>query len=171
MSDDKPKPQIFAIMRNGHEVIRGGMTNVKEAIEKGNDMEAVKDAWNKLIRFEALHKTMEEGDGTDDSPTGFFKILDAKADGIVTQQGLYNLHGNLESLETSVSTAIESGDMDALQADYPKFMEENEAHLKQEEDNAVHQENDDGPGTVEEIHVRGNSPHRDGVGGGLGILC
>jgi len=62
------------------------------------------------------------------------RILDAKADGIVTQQGLYNLHGNLESLETSVSTAIESGDMDALQADYPKFMEENEAHLKQEED-------------------------------------
>jgi len=72
MSDEKPKPQIFAIMRNGHEVIRGGMLEVKEAIDK-DDMAAAKEAWEKLVKFETMHKTMEEGDGTDTSPTGFFK--------------------------------------------------------------------------------------------------
>ena len=72
MSDEKPKPQIFAIMRNGHEVIRGGMVDCKEAIVDG-DFEAAQSLWEKLVKFESMHKTMEEGDGTDESPKGFFK--------------------------------------------------------------------------------------------------
>jgi len=59
-------------MRNGHEVIRGGMIEVKEAIEK-EDMVASKIAWDKLVLFEEMHKAMEEGSGSGDSPMGFFK--------------------------------------------------------------------------------------------------
>ncbi len=72
MSDEKPKPQIFAIMRNGHEVIRGGMIDVKEALDK-EDMATAKSSWEKLAKFEGMHKIMEEGDGMDESPAGFFK--------------------------------------------------------------------------------------------------
>ena len=70
--EDKPKPQIFAIMRNGHEVIRGGMIEVKTAVENG-DMETSKKEWERLVKFEGMHKTMEEGNGSDESPRGFFK--------------------------------------------------------------------------------------------------
>ena len=72
MADEKPKPQIFAIMRNGHEVIRGGMVDCKEAIDS-DDIDMFQSSWEKLVKFESMHKTMEEGNGTDDSPKGFFK--------------------------------------------------------------------------------------------------
>jgi hypothetical protein len=71
---ERPKPQIFAIMRNGHEVIRGGMIEVSIAVEKG-DMKAAVDAWEDLAKFEAMHKTMEEGNGTEGSPIGFFRYV------------------------------------------------------------------------------------------------
>ncbi len=64
----------------------------------------------------------------------FKRILDAKAEGIVTKEGLYGLHKELESLEKSVSQAIEKGDLEELKNTYPKFMEVNEGHLKKEED-------------------------------------
>jgi hypothetical protein len=67
---EKPKPQIFAIMRNAHEVIRGGMVDIQQAIE-AKDMATAKTTWEKTIKFEALHKTMEEG--STDGPSGFFK--------------------------------------------------------------------------------------------------
>jgi len=63
-----------------------------------------------------------------------FRVLDANADGIVSNEGLYGLHESLENLENAVSTATETGDMDTLKAEYPKFMQANEDHLKKEED-------------------------------------
>lgn len=59
-------------MRNAHEVIRGGMIEIKNALEK-DDFVTAKAEWEKLAKFEGMHKTMEEGDGTDTTPTGFFK--------------------------------------------------------------------------------------------------
>jgi len=69
---EKPKPQIFAIMRNAHEVIRGGMVDLQSVIDK-DDMASAKTVWSDLSKFTEMHKHMEEGDGTDASPTGFFK--------------------------------------------------------------------------------------------------
>lgn len=132
-TEEKPKPQIFAIMRNGHEVIRGGMIEVKTALDK-DDFDTAKKAWEHLAKFEGMHKTMEEGNGTGASPTGFFKVLDLKADGIVTTEGLYGLHTDLEIYEKAVNKAIKKKDLKALKIAYPKFMEINEAHLKKEED-------------------------------------
>jgi hypothetical protein len=69
---EKPKPQVFAIMRNGHEVIRGSMIDLKEAVDKG-DMDSAKKNWDSLSKWSEMHKTMEEGDGSGTTPTGFFK--------------------------------------------------------------------------------------------------
>lgn len=69
---EKPQPQIFAIMRNGHEVLRGGMTEVQTALDK-DDMESAKEEWRQLMKWQVLHARMEEGDGNDGTPRGFFK--------------------------------------------------------------------------------------------------
>lgn len=72
MSEKKPEPQIFAIMRNGHEVIRGSMLDMKDAIEK-DDMETAKDIWQKLHKWSSLHKRMEEGNEPDPAGCGCFQ--------------------------------------------------------------------------------------------------
>jgi hypothetical protein len=59
--------------------------------------------------------------------------LDAKADEIVSKNGLYDLHTQLDSLEQTVSDAMASEDMDGLIVAFPKYMESNEAHLAKEE--------------------------------------
>jgi hypothetical protein len=69
---EKPKPMIFALMRNAHEVIRGAQRDLKQLIEKG-DLESAKILHGKLIKFTMLHMWMEEGSGTDKSPIGMFK--------------------------------------------------------------------------------------------------
>jgi hypothetical protein len=69
---EKPKPMIFALMRNAHEVIRGAQRDLKQEIEKG-DLESAKIIHGKLIKFTMMHMWMEEGSGTDKSPIGMFK--------------------------------------------------------------------------------------------------
>jgi hypothetical protein len=69
---EKPKPLIFALMRNAHEVIRGAQRDLKILIEKG-DLGAAKTLHEKLIKFTMMHMWMEEGSGTDKSPIGMFK--------------------------------------------------------------------------------------------------
>ena len=48
-------------------------TASKEAIDN-EELNAAQSSWEKLVKFESMHKTMEEGDGTDESPKGFFKL-------------------------------------------------------------------------------------------------
>jgi hypothetical protein len=73
-SEGKPNPQIFAIMRNGHEVIRGSFADLNAALDKG-DMDAAKSIFEKNKKWETIHMQMEEGTDrdSDESPTGFFK--------------------------------------------------------------------------------------------------
>jgi hypothetical protein len=54
------RPMIFAIMRNGHEVLRGSMLDIEAALKK-NDMVTAKAMWKKLQRWDNLHMRMEEG--------------------------------------------------------------------------------------------------------------
>jgi hypothetical protein len=71
--DGKPKPQIFAIMRNGHEVIRGAQKDVEALIEVG-EIEQAKELWVKMHKWCDIHMKMEEGSGSSDkSPIGMFK--------------------------------------------------------------------------------------------------
>jgi hypothetical protein len=74
--ENKPSPQIFAILRNGHEVIRGSFADLNEALDKG-DMDAAKSIFEKNKKWEIIHMQMEEGTDrdSDESPTGFFKYV------------------------------------------------------------------------------------------------
>lgn len=63
-----------------------------------------------------------------------FRVLDSRAEEIVSKEGLYDIHKELEASEEAVTKAIEKGDMGELKSVYAKFMEVNEAHLKKEED-------------------------------------
>ncbi|GAX10189.1 hypothetical protein FisN_3Lh384 [Fistulifera solaris] len=151
MSEEKPEPQIFAIMRNGHEVIRGGMLDMKEAIDN-DDIQTAKEVWQKLHKWTEIHKRMEEGKEPETegcgcfqslfggsktkkpSPCGFFQVLDEKRDGVVTKNGLHVLHAELDKVEKAVDVACKKSDLRALKEAFPKFQEMNESHLKKEED-------------------------------------
>ena len=71
MSEEKPELQIFAIMRNGHEVVRGSMLDMKDAIDK-DDVETAKEVWQKLNKWTVLHKRMEEGKEPESAGCGCF---------------------------------------------------------------------------------------------------
>jgi hypothetical protein len=48
---DKPMPQIFSLMRNGHEVISGDAKDLQEKLE-GGDVAAAKKIWKDLRKYE-----------------------------------------------------------------------------------------------------------------------
>jgi hypothetical protein len=58
--DEKPKIQVFDIMRSGSYVIRGAMRDMTKAAYKG-DMESFEKQWCDFTRFQAIYKRMEEG--------------------------------------------------------------------------------------------------------------
>jgi hypothetical protein len=68
----KPSPAPFAIMRNGHEVIRAGMLECSDALEK-NDYDSFKQRYDELALWQRLHATMEDGDAT---TKGMWAFLD-----------------------------------------------------------------------------------------------
>jgi hypothetical protein len=67
--EEKPKPQVFALMRNGHSVIREAQVDIRAAIEK-EDYATAKDTWEKLCKWSDIHMIMEEGN---DKGVGFFR--------------------------------------------------------------------------------------------------
>ena len=80
-SDSKPKPMIFAIMRNGHEVIRDGVKEFQSKLRAaggsgggGGDLDDVAKYWMDLHRWLDMHKLLEEGKntGSNQTPKGFF---------------------------------------------------------------------------------------------------
>eukprot|EP00526_Cylindrotheca_closterium_P019637 CAMPEP_0113629792 /NCGR_PEP_ID=MMETSP0017_2-20120614/15471_1 /TAXON_ID=2856 /ORGANISM="Cylindrotheca closterium" /LENGTH=228 /DNA_ID=CAMNT_0000540215 /DNA_START=150 /DNA_END=839 /DNA_ORIENTATION=- /assembly_acc=CAM_ASM_000147 len=131
---DKPKPMIFAIMRNGHEVIRGDSLDVKEKLEAG-DVDAAKKLWSDMRKWETIHASMEEGNSKGEStPKGFFYILDEKCENIATEKGLFSNHTELESKAAEVDSLLAESDADKALAAFNDFATFNEDHLKHEED-------------------------------------
>ena len=74
---EKPKPMLFAIMRNGHEVIRGGMRDLTSAVDRCVDLGLVARQWKDLLKWTRLHAAMEEGTttGNGTTPKGFFRYV------------------------------------------------------------------------------------------------
>lgn len=70
---EKPKPLIFGLMRNAHEVIRGAQRDLKQEIFENEDIDSARKLHEKLIKFTMMHMWMEEGSGTDKSPIGMFR--------------------------------------------------------------------------------------------------
>lgn len=62
------------------------------------------------------------------------RILDEKRDGVVTKNGLYGLHSELDKVEKEVDVACKKSDLQALKTAFPAFQEMNESHLTKEED-------------------------------------
>ena len=103
---EKPKPMIFALMRNGHEVIRGSQKDIQAALDAG-DFDEAKNLYEKHKMWQELHARMEEGaDGGQTSPIGFFALLDKNFDGIATKEGLREEHKNLEEAEMALDKAF-----------------------------------------------------------------
>mmetsp|Transcript_22344 Transcript_22344/g.62330 ORF Transcript_22344/g.62330 Transcript_22344/m.62330 type:complete len:270 (-) Transcript_22344:340-1149(-) len=129
-----PNPMIFALMRNGHEVLRGAMADVSEHLDNG-DAEAAAATYLKFERWMGLHKRMEEGNGSPETPRGFFAILDENFDGVAKENGLYADHEALDKLEHEMSEACkqEEKDLGRLKELWANFKAENESHLKKEE--------------------------------------
>lgn len=133
-SSSKPSPQVFAIMRNGHEVIRGNMVDIDTFIEDG-DLDKAIESYHNLAKWEAMHKLMEEGNnGDNQTPKGVFSILDERFQGIAQLSGLRSSHVDLDESEAKVEEAVEARDLEKLKEVFQDFKDTNEAHMKKEEE-------------------------------------
>ena len=128
-----PKPMPMAIMRNAHEVIRGAMKDIHTMLEK-DDFESARALWYQFNRFSDLHMRMEEGLKKANAK-GLFQLVDDHADGAAKKAGLRHHHSNLYELEEDMVDIFERApDIQRAKEVYPYFLEENYAHLKEEED-------------------------------------
>jgi hypothetical protein len=123
---EKPAPQIFAIMRNGHEVIRGAM---KECDASCDNLAVFTTNWNNFKHWMDLHALMEDGN---ESGKGFFALLEEKWPGVAAP--LSAMHPEVHSKEVVLEEAIKSADDTLVKALFKEFMNFNEHHLKMEED-------------------------------------
>lgn len=101
------KPQVFSIMRNGHEVLRGCIRDCAAALD-AKQVDQFGIEWRSFKRWEVIHAKMEEGDPAIVGPRGVFGVLNDEFDGIATKSGLFEAHQTLHSLEQQVSAALEA---------------------------------------------------------------
>lgn len=129
--EEKPRPLVFALMRNAHEVIRGAMVECNQQLDNDN-LEGFKECWENLKKFEEMHMHMEEG-LTDVAP-GFFSILNDHFDGLAKKEGLHDAHPKVEAAEHKVAEVLSSADLAAVKLAFKEFQAANDPHLKHEED-------------------------------------
>jgi len=87
-----------------------------------------------LFRYQQMHMYMEEGQ-EDINCLGFFALLDEFADNTATEHKLRDQHTDLSDLEQQVvDCLVTNPDLEKAKDLFPKFAEENEAHLTKEED-------------------------------------
>jgi hypothetical protein len=131
---ERPRPLVFALMRNGHEVLRGAIEDVSNHLEKGNK-DAARAVYLELHRWSALHKLMEDGHSDGKTPKGMFAILDEEFDGIAQKNGLRDDHDKLDVLEDALTVACNdrNASLEELRALWEIFKAEYLAHLKKEE--------------------------------------
>lgn len=135
MTKEKPEPQVFAIMRNGHEVIRSAMKDCEVTLKGDDDEEslvAFNKEWTGFLKWMSIHGLME--DGKKSVAKGFFAVLDEEKDGIAKNSGLYEAHHKLHNAQEELEGAISGGSISKLRSAYATYMDENEKHLKVEEE-------------------------------------
>ena len=132
-SSSAPKPMPMAVMKNGHEVIRGAMLDIQNMLDK-DDFESARTLWHQFHRFSDLHMRMEEGYKPANAK-GLFRLVDDHSDGAAKKGGLRHAHSTLYELEDDVVDIFEKApDIQRAKEIYPIFRQENEEHLKEEED-------------------------------------
>lgn len=123
----------FALMRNGHEVIKGNVLDVQEYLDAG-DVDGAISAYKLMHQWILLHRSMEEGNRDGQTPKGFFAVLDDKFDGLATKEGLCNDHDYLDKYEEAMNEAISSNGINQMKQTFDVFKTANEEHLVKEED-------------------------------------
>ncbi|KAJ1637143.1 hypothetical protein T492DRAFT_834792 [Pavlovales sp. CCMP2436] len=133
---EKIHPQIFAIMRNGHEVLRGTLVDASASLQRPDaDAEVLKafaKDWDAFVHWSFLHQRME--DGVPGEASGLFALLDEVAGGIATSSKLPDEHLKIITLEHAITQALTKRDLPALRSAFATFMPENDQHYKMEED-------------------------------------
>lgn len=119
---------IFAIMRNGHEVLRGAMQDCDAAIASG-DLASFKTRFADFVRWQVIHAAME--DGLEGHGKGMFAVLNEHWPGIADE--LIKKHPEVDAKEHVVEEALKSGDLAAVKAAWEAFRTLNEEHLSVEE--------------------------------------
>jgi iron-sulfur cluster repair protein YtfE (RIC family) len=131
--DRAPKPVPMAIMRNAHEVIRCALQDIQDALDK-DDFDRARDMWHRFHRFSDMHMKMEEGRKGANS-AGLFAMIDKHGNQAVRKAGLRHHHERLYELEEDVVDIFENApDVDRAKEVFPIFRQEDEDHLKEEED-------------------------------------
>ncbi len=128
-SAEKPRPQIFAIMRNGHEVLRGSVHDASDAL-KADNLDAFSTEYSNLLKWQEVHALMEDGDNT---RLGVFGVLNKEFEGVAKQNGLNDIHDQVHAAEKAVHDALASGDLEATRSAWESFVEVNENHYVEEE--------------------------------------
>lgn len=134
-SAEKPRPQVFALMRNSHEVIRGAMRDLDDAIaleDDGAALAAFGPRWEEFLRFQGLHAAME--DGVRGRAKGMFAFLDEQFADVAKEKGLRLQHRALHEKEAAVGRALKRRSAKTLRDAWPAYREANEAHLAKEEE-------------------------------------
>lgn len=129
---EKPKPQVVAVMRNGHEVLRGAMRDMAEALESGDALE-FRGCWESFKKWSDIHAAMEEG--VPGKGRGMFAFLDQEADNTAANAQLHEEHAELDVLERAVVDAVQkNAAAEELKLAYTAFAERYELHMTKEED-------------------------------------
>ena len=131
---ERPRPLVFALMRNGHEVLRGAMEDISDYLEKENKDTACA-AYLEFHRWSALHKLMEDGHNDGKTPKGMFAMLDEEFDGIAQKNGLRDDHNTLDVIEDGLTAACNNKNtsLEALKALWDEYKTAYLTHLKKEE--------------------------------------
>lgn len=140
-----PTPQLFALMRLGHEVIRGAMRDIRELLFANHDMnssselttaERIKKArslWRELYQFMNIHQAMEEGEG---KAKGFFCILDEFTSSDISSL-LHETHEALDEYEQALHYELHRlprrAQLHLIQEAFLDFEHNQRIHLRQEE--------------------------------------
>ena len=127
---------IFLLLfPTGHEVIRGAMLEVEEALNKKDKKEA-KSLWLKLQLWGNIHRRMEEGSTDGTSPIGLFRLLDQACENIAEGSDLRNQHNHLYEYEEDINDAFAHPTnvvSESVKATFASFKRENLHHLEVEE--------------------------------------
>jgi len=125
----KPSPEVFAVMRNGHEVIRGLMKDCETA----PDMAMFRRDWGCLMKWQELHAMQEDGAA---GGRGFFAVINERFQNVAHTRGMHAAHANLQPIEQQLVQMVNDPrtTLEMVRPVYAQFMQHNEAHLKNEED-------------------------------------
>lgn len=141
----EPTAEVFALVRNAHEVIRGACIDLEttlaapaaDAATKRAVVDRFRAQWVELRRFLKIHHKMEDGALLKlevlKTAEGLFDMIDRLDSDRAKAAHVRDAHARLASIERAVSRSLYSvfGSHAKLLTAYGHFKEMNEEHLKQ----------------------------------------